>query len=835
MTIEELEIIVSANIEPALKEIKKLMPEIKQQVTRAVNLAQKSMSQINMKSATSKVQKAVDSIEKKLLSLKNNKDTKMQIEINNKQAQKQITQLEKEIDSLQKKITASKLKLNVVTPRLDEIYNKTAKEVTPDGISSEHPAIQNTINNNLSRNKEYQSLSNQEGKLVDNIRLYNQQLNEAKTKLNQLKETINSASTSQSKLASFFGAFKGKVDQASPAIGRIKNSLSQMPKITQKVTNNIKNMGSSLKTGLKHILKYSMALFSLRGIYSVLSNSARSWLSSQNAGAQQLSANIEYLKYSMGSVFAPIIEAVINLVYKLMKAIQSVVYAFRGINIFAKATASSMNKTAGSANKASKSLAGVHGEINNVSDNKDSGGVGSVNPSMDLTKMDMSLNAYMEKAKAKLQQLFQPIQDSWNTYGQPLIDSIKNGFNGVKGLISSIKDSFKEVWLNGTGAETINLLLQGWTAVFNIIGNIGQAFSNAWNNGDTGTTVVQNIWNAFNNLYYIVIGIYQAFEEWTASESFQTFANSIMSICKTLSGWFEKITQKLKEIWDNGGKETFTKLLEFITKVIETISVILDTLDPVIQWILDTVTPIISDIVEAIGFVIDALSGVLDFIIGVFTGDWNKAWQGIKDFFSGIWNAIKSVVSTVFNAIKTIISSVLNAIKKVWDKIWNGIKTVVTNIWNGIWSSIKKVINSILKGIESFVNGVIKGINFVLNGISKVANAVGSLIGLSPINLKLSTISLPRLAKGNVAYSETVAVFGEYSGARNNPEITTPQNVMRETFIDALSDYQYSNSSSQPIRVQIYWGTKNVVDEIIDGINEKTRQTGKAQIRVGYA
>lgn len=775
MTIEELEIIVSANIEPALKEIKKLMPQIKQQVTQAVTVAQKSMSKINMKSTTSTVQKAVDSIKKKLLSLKNNKDTKMQIEINNKQAQKQITQLEKEIDSLQKKITASKLKLNVVTPRLDEIYNQTAKEVTPDGISSEHPAIQNTINNNLSRNREYQSLSNQEGKLVDNIRLYNQQLNEAKTKLNQVKETINSASTSQSKLASFFGAFKGKLDQASPTIGRIKNSLSQMPKITQKVTNNIKNMGSGLKAGLKHVLKYAMALFSLRGIYSVLSNSARSWLSSQNAGAQQLSANIEYLKYSMGSVFAPIIETVINLVYKLMKAIQSVVYAFSGINIFAKATASSMNKTAGSANKASKSLAGVHGEINNVSDNKDSGGSESVSPSMDLTQMDTSMNAYMENVKAKL------------------------------------------------------------SHVFNIVENIRQAFANAWNNGNTGITIVQNLWNGFNNLYSIIIGISRAFEEWTASESFQTFANSIMSICKTLSGWFEKITQKLKEIWDNGGKETFTNLLEFISKVIEIVAIVLATLDPVIQWILDVVTPIISGIVKVIGFVIDALSGVLDFIIGVFTGDWNRAWQGIKDFFSNIWNAIKTVVSTVFNAIKTIISTVLNTIKKVWDKIWNGIKTVVTNVWNGIWNAIKKVINSILKGIESFVNGVIKGVNFVLKGISKVANAVGSLIGLSPINLQLSTISLPRLAKGNVAYSETVAVFGEYSGARNNPEITTPQNVMRETFIDALSDYQYSNSSSQPIRVQIYWGTKNVVDEIIDGINEKTRQTGKAQIRVDYA
>ena len=42
-------------------------------------------------------------------------------------------------------------------------------------------------------------------------------------------------------------------------------------------------------------------------------------------------------------------------------------------------------------------------------------------------------------------------------------------------------------------------------------------------------------------------------------------------------------------------------------------------------------------------------------------------------------------------------------------------------------------------------------------------------------------------AKGNVAYEPTYAEFGEYSGANTNPEITTPQNIMRETLFEALS------------------------------------------------
>jgi len=145
----------------------------------------------------------------------------------------------------------------------------------------------------------------------------------------------------------------------------------------------------------------------------------------------------------------------------------------------------------------------------------------------------------------------------------------------------------------------------------------------------------------------------------------------------------------------------------------------------------------------------------------------------------------------------------------------------------GIWSVIKSIVNKILSGIENFVNGIIKGINFVLKGISKVANAVGSLIGLSPISLQLNTISLPRLAKGNVAYSETVAVFGEYSGAANNPEITAPQNIMRETFSEVLDNHDFGKSNGEVIQLSVFVGNKKLGEILLDNLRSIRRQTGQ--------
>lgn len=280
------------------------MPQIKKQVTQAVEVAQNSMNSMDMKSVSNKIQQGVQLVKRKIDNLKkSNQNNEIAINVNNKEASKQITQLEKQINSLQKKISGRQMKLDIINPQIDEIVSNTRKELTPDGVSLNNSALDNTVNNALSSNKTFTSLNNQANKLYLEIESFNKELIEAKTRMAQLKQETSQTATSQKNMTSFFNAFKGKIEEAKNSSKKLKQSFQQLPKITQNVTNNIKQMGGRIKNSLKHITKYALALFSLRGIYSVLSNSAQSWLSSQNSGAQQLSANIEYLKYSMRKCF----------------------------------------------------------------------------------------------------------------------------------------------------------------------------------------------------------------------------------------------------------------------------------------------------------------------------------------------------------------------------------------------------------------------------------------------------------------------------------------------------------------------------------------------------
>ena len=510
-----------------------------------------------------------------------------------------------------------------------------------------------------------------------------------------------------------------------------------------------------------------------------------------------------------------------------MKAIQSLVYAFSGINIFAKSTASSMNKTAGSASKASKSLNGVHSEINNVSDNNSGSGSGSVSPTMDLSQVDGQMNSFAQK----LYNFFAPLKHSWDTYGTQVIASGKNAIAGILTSVSSMWNSVGNIISNGTVYSIISNILD-------TIGNIGQAWSNAWNNENNGDKIIQNIATMINDMG-------TAIENITSSDGFQKFLDGVLNA-------FTGLSELIQPVVDD-----FSAFIEPIAEIaLSTVGTVLTAIGDALKWIGDNeiAVTIVESLAIAIG-IVTAATTIFKAVKALETGvlianaaAWVAANLPIILITAAIaaviaiiilcvkhWDTIKETVTKVVSTIKEKVSTAFTNIKNTISKVMTSVKTAISNVWNNIWSTIKKIVNKILGGIESFVNGTIKGINKVLSGISKVANAVGSLIGLKPINLQLSTISLPRLATGNVAYSPMIAEFGEYAGARNNPEITTPQNIMRETFADVLSDYQFSNSNNSQGEIKqvvFQFGSHKVAVEMENLLRQARRQNGVATVPV---
>lgn len=165
------------------------------------------------------------------------------------------------------------------------------------------------------------------------------------------------------------------------------------------------------------------------------------------------------------------------------------------------------------------------------------------------------------------------------------------------------------------------------------------------------------------------------------------------NVVKSFQEWYDKTKegyeQNIKPVLDEFVKRfgevvkehvvpLVEKLLEFIGKVIDVLNLLWDNvLKPLLEWI-DTdmaegigetlefvgevFNGLLATVSDVVGGILEALGGVLDFLIGIFTGDWERAWDGVCNIFKGIWNTI---VGTLEGAINLIISGINWLIKQL--------------------------------------------------------------------------------------------------------------------------------------------------------------------------
>ena len=67
--------------------------------------------------------------------------------------------------------------------------------------------------------------------------------------------------------------------------------------------------------------------------------------------------------------------------------------------------------------------------------------------------------------------------------------------------------------------------------------------------------------------------------------------------------------------------------------------------------------------------VLTALGGIIDFLTGVFTGDWEKAWNGVKDIFNGVFESFVALAKMPINGVISIINGAIAGINKLGFKI----------------------------------------------------------------------------------------------------------------------------------------------------------------------
>lgn len=446
------------------------------------------------------------------------------------------------------------------------------------------------------------------------------------------------------------------------------------------------------------------------------------------------------------------------------------------------------------AQKANKKFLASFDEIHNI-DKQDSKGSGksgakktTATPAVggEVSRIGKALKGFTDTSKKQMPAIWRPFYAAWGKWGRPAIEAAKRAAKALKGLIDAIGKSWREVWLNGTGQKTIELILRIATDIFNIIADIAEGLRKAWEYNNTGTKIIQHLWNIFNSLLAVVEKVLWAIEQIVKRIDWRPLLMGLESILGVLdkivadlSGGIIKFLDLLvKGDFRGAGKvisDTINKIFTDITDWIDKIdfSQIGKKLSDAVIWAINSLGELISginwdDVVS--GFLKLAgsiLNAIVEFLSGV---DWVGVLEAV---ITAIGKAIQSLMKThsgrmalllltVFKG-PAIKKSMMNAGLKMGLSLLGGIgKTIpkIVGLYND--SLIPNIIGAVGK-IGGFVSGALSTGLPVLFGLLKTAaGTITAIIGSIPVVgwIAIATAAIAALFaylyKHNKRFRETV-------------------------------------------------------------------------------
>ncbi len=289
--------------------------------------------------------------------------------------------------------------------------------------------------------------------------------------------------------------------------------------------------------------------------------------------------------------------------------------------------------------------------------------------------------------------------------------------------------------------------LQVATAAVGAVKNLSTIFKAA----ASGGSVLNAVLGMGNVKLVLIAGVIAAVAAgfvllWNKSEKFRETVMVLWGQLQTLGG---SIAGLAKSVWEFAGPllaKLGGALLNGLERAVELLA------------------PVVKNI-------IGIFTGIIDFVTGVFSGDWSKAWQGIK---AVVWNVIAGLGNLVAAGLKAVLEFgpvLLSGVLEIGTAIWSRLDSLVTEgitaissrfpvigaALGSIWSTVQKVwsnIQVILQNAIQFIQNIFSG-NWsaawqnVVNIFGTIFSTVAT-IAMAPMNM---------LANGVQAAINSVAAF----------------------------------------------------------------------------
>lgn len=404
------------------------------------------------------------------------------------------------------------------------------------------------------------------------------------------------------------------------------------------------------------------------------------------------------------------------------------------------------------------------------------------------------------------------------------------------------------------------------STVVNAVKNtIDAAFTAIW---DSYTTYVQPAWENMKQYMTTVWG------------------GLLDGYNKYLAPTLDKIATKFSQVMQEHITPLFGKASDLLGSLIFELSRFWNFISPFVAWIVEKVIMVISakleflwniaefvfkQITNIVNGFIGTAQGLLDFVTGVFTGDWDRAWNGIKQIFSTQIETIKNTIFNLTDYFKDQFKTAFETVEKITGAKFKDIKNGISTGWNNVKGKLANVpgyfkdkfeagykavkdafspFTNFFEGLGGSLQNTFKGaLNGVINQFNKFINWVNSKLKFSWDGLKIAgntifeggTVQLakipaiPQLAQGGIVDSPTLAMIGE-SGKEavvpleNTSFVTTIASAIANEIGKVISAAGSNNNNNGDVVLKI--GEMEFARIAIKAINNAQRAAGTTLLEI---
>lgn len=382
----------------------------------------------------------------------------------------------------------------------------------------------------------------------------------------------------------------------------------------------------------------------------------------------------------------------------------------------------------------------------------------------------------------------------------PVIEDFKGNMGKAWSDMATLAEPFKNYITNNltpalqTAFQYVGTVASGLGDTFNLV------FGQMWDNvifptlEKMTTTVLPLLTDQWAAMADVMITTFN-----TIKPLFdKVFTTGIMPVLETLQGIWSDLWDSSAKVWDKYGKPTMEAIKSIITSVGDTVMKVYESwIQPVVKWICDilksmwdnAIKPIyektaavISKIIQCINTVwVNFLKPCVDWIVKTMGPLISNVLNTIKNVFDTVFSYIGTVVGTALDTFGGLLDFITGVFSGDWDKAWNGIKDTVKAVWDGIWGTIKSIINLIIDGINLLWTGIYNAVKGLVDAVGGVAGVIGDILGQDwHFSMPDSPPLIPKLAKGGLAYAPTLAMVGDNRNAGTDPEVIAPLSKLKD-------------------------------------------------------